>query len=108
MTDTNKQALEVIQSKIKKGNNLNGNYELTFCEIQDIKSALQPKPSVDWPYVEELKQMALTEFMKGREHSKDLRKIAFEIISETFNVLKMKGHLNQGWRDDCRGNIYQC
>lgn len=55
---------------------------------------------VGWEDVEKLKQMALSEVMKGREHSKHLREVAFEIISESFNVLKMKGHLQTGWRDD--------
>lgn len=48
--------------------------------------------------VERLKAEALDEFMKGRS-SKDLRQIAFEIISETFNWLRMKDHLTaQTWR----------
>lgn len=42
--------------------------------------------------VEELKRMALNEFMKGRS-SAELRIIAFDIISETFNILNKKGHL---------------
>ena len=58
--------------------------------------------------VEELKRMALNEFMKGRS-SAELRIIAFDIISETFNILNKKGHLKttgDSFEDRVRTALY--
>lgn len=59
-------------------------------DVKTIRAALTPQ-HMD---LEGLKKEALDEYMKGREHSKDLRYIAFEIISETFNWVEMKGYFS--------------
>lgn len=106
MTDENKQALEswkgILNACRHKQENEEDSVRLTLHSqdliwLENILAALQPKPSVD---VEALKKIALDGVMQGREHSRDLRSIAFEIISESLNILNSQGHLNQGWRDD--------
>jgi hypothetical protein len=69
--------------------------------ILDSLDALQRATSLQQQSVdvEALKQIALEGVMKGREHSKDLRYLAFEIISESFNHMNMLGHFHGSGTD---------
>lgn len=91
MTNKTEQALEALDELIY-GMRITERQFLAD-EIETIRAALQPKPSVD---LEELKKEVINNNLYGIQVRVSS---VVGVMDETINILHSQGHLNQGWRD---------